>query len=156
MIRNAETKDINRILELLGTILEYHHNLRPDLFKSNSSKYSKKEIEELLSDSNTNVFVYTDGTDYVLGYVICLTKITSNNSVLMDHKTLYVDDLCVDESNRGKRIGTKLMEYVYDFAIKNQYDSVTLNVWDNNQNAKSFYEKLGYSNRRIIMEKNLK
>ena len=47
-------------------------------------------------------FTYTveDGT--LLGYCFCILEITRDNPVLMDQKSLYIDDLCVDENARGK------------------------------------------------------
>ena len=72
---------------------------------------------------------------------------------MTDIKTLYIDDLCVDELARGGHIGTRLYEYVLDVARQQGYYNVTLNVWADNVNARKFYEKIGLRVQKIGMEK---
>ena len=59
----------------------------------------------------------------------------------------------VDERARGGHIGTRLYEYVLDFARQQGYYNVTLNVWADNVNARKFYEKIGLRVQKIGMEK---
>ena len=76
-----------------------------------------------------------------------------NDNNMTDIKTLYIDDLCVDELARGGHIGKRLYEYVLDFARQHGYYNVTLNVWADNVNARKFYEKIGLRVQKIGMEK---
>ena len=71
---------------------------------------------------------------------------------MTDIKTLYIDDLCVDEVARGAHIGKALYEYVVNYAKKQGYYNVTLNVWADNINAVKFYEKIGLKVQKIGME----
>ena len=41
----------------------------------------------------------------VLGYCFCILQVRKNDPVLLDDRTLYIDDLCVDEACRGKHVG---------------------------------------------------
>lgn len=75
---------------------------------------------------------------------------------MSDKKTLYIDDLCVDEAARGKHVGQALYEYVVNFAQEAGYDNLLLNVWEGNENAMSFYKKMGFFIRKTTMEKTLK
>ena len=72
---------------------------------------------------------------------------------MTDVKTLYIDDLCVDENERGKHIGKTLYDFVVSYAKKNGYYNVTLNVWADNKKAVGFYEKIGLKVQKIGMEK---
>ena len=72
---------------------------------------------------------------------------------MTDVKTLYIDDLCVDETERGKHIGKTLYDFVVSYAKKNGYYNVTLNVWADNKKAVGFYEKIGLRVQKIGMEK---
>ena len=47
-IRKAEEKDIPRILELLGQVLQIHADIRPDIFIPGTTKYTIDELRELL------------------------------------------------------------------------------------------------------------
>ena len=45
------------------------------------------------------------------------------------------------------------IDYVIQFARKNGFYNVTLNVWADNKNALLFYEKLELKTQKICMEK---
>lgn len=151
IIRRAEMKDTDTIKKLLSQVLMVHHNGRPDIFKANCRKYTDGELKELICDDLKPIFVAEDeGT--VLGYCFCIIKETVNDNILMDTKSLYIDDLCVDETARGKKVGSALYGYVKEYAKKIGCSSVTLNVWECNTGAKAFYEKMGLSPQKTIME----
>ena len=151
LIRGALTKDIPVIGRLLFQVHKVHSDARPDLFKPGAKKYTDEELGEIVQGENTPVFVAElDGR--VAGYALCIHKQFVNDNNMTDIKTLYIDDLCVDENIRGMHIGTKLYEYVVDYARKNGYYNVTLNVWADNKNAIKFYESLGLKAQKIGME----
>ena len=75
--------------------------------------------------------------------------------LLTDVKTLYIDDLCVDEAERRKGVAKRLFAYVRRFAADNGFDWITLNVWSDNVNAAAFYRAMGMQPRRIILEQRL-
>ena len=151
-IRKMERKDISGVVELLKQVETIHHMGRPDLFKSNSVKYNENEIDSILDEKDKYVFVAVDDKDKVIGYAFCVLKQFLNDNVLTDIKTLYIDDLCVDEDVRGKRIGQKIYEEVKEFAKLNGCYNITLNVWCCNPLAMEFYEKLGLRPQKIGME----
>lgn len=151
-IRRAKESDIPVIDKLLFEVLKVHSDARPDLFKAGTKKYTDEELKKILADDKTPVFVAEkDGS--VLGYAFCVHQQYIDNNNMTDIKTLYIDDLCVDETARGAHIGKALYEYVLDFAKKQGYYNVTLNVWADNVNALKFYEKVGLKVQKIGMEK---
>jgi len=152
MIRRAIKKDIPQILELLIQVDMVHHKGRPDIFKGPATKYSNEELEEIIADNSTPVFVYVND-DKVLGHAFCIHKQEVNDSVLTDIRTLYIDDICVDENARGKSIGKSLYEYVLNYAKSEGFYNITLNVWTCNPSAMAFYEKMGLTPQKICMEK---
>lgn len=152
MVRKALNSDIPRILELLVQVDMVHHVARPDLFKGPATKYNGDEIAELLPDPKKPVFVYEDESGNVLGHAFCIEKQIVGDSVLTDIKTLYVDDICVDESARGKGVGKALYEYVKQYAKSSGFYNITLNVWEGNPGAKAFYEAMGLKPQKIGME----
>ena len=151
-IRRAELKDMTRIGELLSQVLEVHHKGRPDIFKGGVKKYTDEELAEIIEDDKKPIFVATDDTDKVLGYAFCVFIKHENNNILTDISTLYIDDLCVDETCRGQHVGKALYEYVLDFAKESGCYNVTLNVWSCNESARKFYEKCGLLPQKIGME----
>ena len=125
MIRKANTKDIKGIIALLHQVNMVHHVIRPDLFKPNTTKYNEQELETLLSDDSMPVFVYDDGE--IRGHAFCQVNEVRDHRLLVNVKTLYIDDICVDESERGKHIGKALYEHVHDYAKSIGCHNITLN-----------------------------
>lgn len=151
-IRRAVHSDIPAIGRLLYQVHKVHSDARPDLFKPGARKYTDEELREMLSDDSRPIFVAEiDGE--VAGYAFCIHKQLLHDNNMTDVKTLYIDDLCVDQAIRGKQIGTKLYEYVLSYARTCHCYNVTLNVWADNVNAVKFYEKIGLKVQKLGMEK---
>ena len=155
MIRFAIEKDIPKIIDLLKQVCLVHHNGRPDIFKV-GTKYSAEELKVILKDEDRPILVSVDENDNVQGYCFCIYQQHINNSVLTDIKTLYIDDLCVDETLRFKGIGKELYESAVELAKDTGCYNLTLNVWSCNQSALKFYESLGLLPQKIGMELILK
>ena len=151
MIRMAKEKDNLKISDLLSQVCLIHHNGRPDIFKI-GKKYSEDELKRLLKDESRPILVSTDANDEVMGYCFCIFQQHKNNSVLSDIKTLYIDDLCVDEALRGKHVGKELYEAAVKLAKESGCYNLTLNVWSCNPSAMKFYEAQGLLPQKIGME----
>ncbi len=151
-IRLAQERDIERIHELLFQVCLVHHNGRPDLFKYGGRKYTDEQLKELMQDKNRPILVAVDEKDYVLGYAFCIFQQHLEDNILTDIKTLYIDDLCVDETIRGQHIGKTLYEAVIAFAKEQGCYNVTLNVWSCNESAMKFYESCGLLPYKVCME----
>ena len=151
MIRQAIEKDIPNIINLLMQVCRVHHEGRPDIFNV-GTKYSVAELELLIKDESRPILVRTDENDEVVGYCFCIYQQHINNSILTDIKTLYIDDLCVDEQLRGKHIGKELYEAAVRLARDNGCYNLTLNVWSCNASALRFYEEMGLVPQKIGME----
>lgn len=151
-IRRATEADISAINKLLYEVHQVHSDIRPDLFKAGAKKYYDEELKVILADDDRPVFVAEKDGD-ILGYAFCVHQQHVNHHSLTDIKTLYIDDLCVDEKARNAHVGSLLYEYVLDYAKHNGCYNVTLNVWAGNDNAMKFYERLGLKIQKIGMEK---
>ena len=150
-IRKAIEKDIPRLGVLLEQVCLVHHNGRPDLFNV-GRKYNDEELKVLLADANRPILVAVDEADMVLGYCFCVYQQPAPGGALKAVKTLYIDDLCVDENIRGKGIGRTLYAAALAMARENGCYNVTLNVWSCNPTAMRFYESLGMAQQKIGME----
>ena len=151
-IRRARLEDMEGINKLLRQVLMVHHEGRPDLFKADVKKYTDEELAEIIKDESRPIFVACNENDMVSGYAFCVIQQYVNNNILTDVKTLYIDDLCVDESARGQHIGKSLYDYVLAFAKAGEFYNVTLNVWTCNEGAMKFYEKCGLKPQKVGME----
>lgn len=153
-IRRAEIRDIPGLITLLYQVGGVHHEIRPDIFRDRCIKYTPEELEALLRDECTPIFVALEG-DFVAGYCFCQHREYRDSTALTDRKELYIDDLCVDKNCRGKGIAKSLYAHVTDYAKNCGCAFVTLNVWCGNDGAMKFYEAMGMNARSITMETKL-
>ncbi len=150
-IRKAEENDIPEIAKLLYQVENVHADARPDLFLPNTRKYTDEELSEIIHDENKPIFV-ADKESHIVGYAFCILS-KMNSHTLKPIKNLYIDDLCVDEKERGQHIGKEIYDYVLSYAKEISCYNVTLNVYADNKNAVAFYEKIGLKIQKIGMEK---
>lgn len=153
-IRRAKEQDIPGIHKLLAEVNAIHHEGRPDLFNL-GNKYTDDELRQIIVDDTRPIFVaVTDDAapGEILGYAFCVYEQIVGDNIRTDVRTLYIDDLCVDESARGQHVGEALYRHVVDFARERGFHNVTLHVWELNQKAKGFYEHLGLKPQQTTME----
>ena len=151
-IRRAVNQDMEDINRLLLQVCLVHHRGRPDLFKYGAKKYTDEQLRALIADDSRPIFVAVGEDGHVAGYAFCVFQQHTGDNILTDIRTLYIDDLCVDETRRGQHIGSQLYQYVLDFARENGCYNVTLNVWSCNEAAMKFYEACGLKPQKVGME----
>ncbi|MGN0484477.1 MAG: GNAT family N-acetyltransferase [Lachnospiraceae bacterium] len=151
-IRFAEKRDIPQMHRLLEQVCMVHHKGRPDLFVAGGRKYEDEELEALLNEKNRPILVAVDEKDCACGYAFCVLQDLRGQHASTDIKTLYIDDLCVDETKRTGGIGHQLYDAVVAYARELGCYNVTLNVWSCNPTAMRFYESCGMKPQKIGME----
>lgn len=155
-IRKAEEKDILKIMELLGQVLQIHADIRPDIFISGTTKYSEEELKAILKEEEKPIYVAVNEEDVCIGYAFCQLQEQPFSNNMVPFKSLFIDDLCVDRQIRGQHVGESLFEYAKLEAKKLNCYEVTLNVWAGNTSAEKFYEKMGMRTKERQMEYILK
>ncbi len=153
-IRRAELRDMEAVLNLLSQVLEVHAVIRPDLFISGTRKYTEEELKEIFRDDNRPVFV-AEEDGKVIGYCFCIIQDTQHSNNLRDSRSLYIDDLCVDEKSRHQHVGRMLCDHAASYGRSIGCYDMSLNVWEGNDAAMAFYRRLGFTPRKTIMEKML-
>ncbi len=108
-IRKAEAKDIPRLLALLEQVLQIHAEIRPDIFISGTTKYTVCELAELLKQEDKPIYVAVNEDDVCMGYAFCQMKEQPFSTNMIPFKSLFIDDLCVDQQARGQHIGESLI-----------------------------------------------
>ena len=160
-VRLMEERDIPKIMDLLVQVNLVHAKGRPDIFKENT-KFSPEDVKNsFLGNKEQPVYVYVEkdaeGREEVLGHAFCEVRDSKGNSILAPRKTLYIDDICVDENARGRGVGRKLFEHVEKLAQEEgDFEAITLNVWNFNRPAYDFYMEMGFEPLHTILEKKLK
>lgn len=89
------------------------------------------------------------------GNLVGLGSISIRDRLLDEGKIAAVDELVVDESVRGRRIGTQLMHFLTDFATQNGCRAMELEAANHRAEAHQFYEKLGFQRRAQLFTRPL-
>ena len=154
-IRRAVDKDIPRLHELLGQVLQIHAEIRPDIFISGTTKYTDEELREMIRNEEKPIYVAADEQDVCVGYAFCQLRQQPFSNNMVPFQSLFIDDLCVDEKMRGQHVGESLFAFVKEEAKRLGCYEVTLNVWEGNTSAEKFYEKALPYLRKVIHKDNL-
>lgn len=155
-IRRARREDTDQLLELLRQVNFVHFDGRPDLFRQ-VTKYSREELVTRLDALDNPVFVAcdVDHESKIFGHMFCVTQDHTRDgdgALFQPIKTLYIDDLCVDENARGLGVGRTLLLFAQNWAKERNYYNITLGVWECNPNARRFYEAMGMKPQETVME----
>ena len=151
-VRRAEEKDAEDIGRILYEVHAVHHAIRPDLFLAGKRKYDEEGVRKLIL--STPVLVAEDESG-VLGYAVCFLEETPEGGSMRARKTLYLDDLCVDEAARKRGVGHKLFAGVEALAREMGCYDLTLNVWEGNDTARAFYDSVGMKPLKTYLEKRI-
>lgn len=154
-VRRAETRDAEKIAELLRYIASLHASLRPDVYKDGDiAKHDADGVRGMINDPENIIFSAEIGTE-TAGYAIAKLILPKEHAVLRPRKVLYVDDLCVDPRHQRSGAGRALMEECVCCARELGCDALELNVWEANSDALAFYERFGMKTQRRRMEMSL-
>ena len=149
-IRPAKKQDIPKILDLLSQILELHAKIRPDIFIHGTTKYTAEQLESILENGTQNIKVAVDENNNVIGHLIYSVKSQPAHNKQFD--TLFIEDLCVDEKARRNHVGESLFEFAKVEAKRLHCHAIALAVWEGNEDAKAFYNKMKMKPKLIQME----
>ena len=151
LIRKAQIKDIDDILYLLSDVLELHAKIRPDIFESGHTKYTKEELIDKLNEDNFYIYV-GEISNKVVAYAMCIVETPKFVHTMKNIKTMYIDDIEVNPSYRGQGLGRELFEFLKEEAKCLNCYNITLNEWEGNEGARKFYEKLGMKPQKTTLE----
>lgn len=114
-------------------------------------------IAELLSrcveNSGKILVVELDG--HVAGYATILTKVRSGDLDDGDIEFGLVADIVVRQKYRGNGIGRKLIDAAESFARSRKVRWLRVSVLAENETARKLYEKAGFSELYVDLEKDL-
>ena len=150
--RKATKNDYIPFRNLMVQLQQHHINLRPDVYKITDQFFSEDEYIKLLE---TSQIILATNNEEIIG-AVCYNIREMRADVIHSFKCLWISDLIIDESYRGKGIGTMLMEKVKETAKENSVDRIQLNVSSYNTDAVKLYEKLGFTPELLKMEYILK
>jgi ribosomal protein S18 acetylase RimI-like enzyme len=155
-VRKATAADYNSLCELFDEIDTLHRDHLPQLFqKPNGAAREKDYYSGLITDENVALLVAEAGENLV-GFVHAVIKDTPAFPIFVPGRYAVVDGIVVKSGFQNHGTGRLLMDKVQEWAIAQGATSIELNVYEFNETAISFYERLGYQTLSRKMSKELK
>ncbi len=155
MVRLAKKEDLKAVNKIRRQVYLLHAKGRPDIFQPKWAEKNQMEyLQTFLSDEKLLLYV-CERDSKVLGYAMVEKKEKQKSVYSNERKWCEVGDLGVIEKQRGKGVGSELFDFLKKEIKSMGYSRIELNVWEFNENAVHFYDKIGFKTFRRIMETDL-
>lgn len=151
LIRDMQLQDFEKVNTVMREVHALHVKNRPDLYIDMEEPYARDKFEADIENENM-ITVLAEENGEIMG--ICMAAFREQ-TCMVKKRTVYMDVLCVREPYRGRGIGTKLFLHVQKEAKTKGAKRLDLMVWGVNEKAYAFYERLGMSVQRFVLEKKL-
>jgi bifunctional DNase/RNase/N-acetylglutamate synthase-like GNAT family acetyltransferase len=143
-IKLADRNDAEIILALSMEVQQMYATALPHLFKtSEDSALSVSDLTELLADTNHHFFIGYEA-DKAMGYVHAHVVNQPETTSYQARNYIYVYNFMVKEGYRQKGYGKRLLEVVQSLAQDKKLDTIELDVWSFNAEARAFFTKQGF------------
>jgi ribosomal protein S18 acetylase RimI-like enzyme len=158
LVRAAVEQDFEGISEIFNEVNAMHSEALPSIFvepkEPVESACDIKFISDDIADENTALFV-AERDGQIIGIIHVSIRESPEIPIMVKRRYGYIDDIAIAKEFRNSSIGKTLMREVERWAIQKNVSQLELNVWDFNQNAFAFFQKLGYTAVRHIMGKSI-
>jgi ribosomal protein S18 acetylase RimI-like enzyme len=155
LIREATPEDYEGLRAVLREIEILHQRTLPDVFvKYPKPIWSKEFVPETLSNDDANLFV-AESAGQIIGLLRVVIQETPDLPFLVKGRYAFIDTVVVAEAFRRAGVGKALIERAHRWAAEKNLAQIRLNVWEFNEGAIRFYEKLGYVSKTRQMWRSL-
>ncbi|UII20602.1 GNAT family N-acetyltransferase [Fulvivirga ligni] len=132
IIRPAKMNDVAAIAELCKQHAEYE---KSDI----EVDHLAEKLSELLFKNQVIQCLVVEQADNLVGYASVMKQYSTWHAC----SYLYLDCLYLQEEARGKGLGMRLMQEIWQLAIKEECDHIQWQTPSFNKAAIGFYKKLG-------------
>ncbi|WP_438445856.1 GNAT family N-acetyltransferase [Gorillibacterium sp. sgz5001074] len=149
-----QTKDYELVARLNKDVHELHQRLYPDIFKPYNPEAMKTFFKEKVQQPDAIFLVLEHDGEYE-GYAWIDIRDYPETDFRKPSRSVYVHQLSINESARGKGCGRFFMDAIAELARERQITRIELDYWSDNGRARSFYEKSGFVRSREFVYKDL-
>jgi GNAT superfamily N-acetyltransferase len=128
-IRKANEEDFQAVLSLIKELADFQSSLHKVTYTVEQMKKDKDHFHAFIAENENGEAIGV--AYYFFAYFSWIGK------------SLYLDDLYVKGSCRGKKVGSKLLNAIFETARKENCNRVRWQVSDWNKPALEFYQKCG-------------
>jgi ribosomal protein S18 acetylase RimI-like enzyme len=143
-----EKADISHLQEIVKLLIEDDLGKARESLSGESFKQYKKAFKKISEDKNQYLAIGKIGDE-----IVATCHLTIMPSLTLQGSTrLQIEAVRVKIEWRGKKIGEKMIDFVKDFAVKNDCNLIQLTTNKSRDDAKRFYERVGFEASHIGMK----
>jgi ribosomal protein S18 acetylase RimI-like enzyme len=144
LIRPAKIEDYARVCAIFDEVDAQHRKALPHIFRDpGDTARSRAYITSIVEDENACLWI-AKHEGQVVGILHILIRETRDIPILVPRRYAVIDNIAVSTTHRRKGIGRALVQAADRWAVERGIDQIELHVWEFNEGARAFYEKLGY------------
>jgi len=141
-IRDCRDEDFDQILSLLQ-----------QLWPEKTLNHDRlRVVYERGLRSDTQQYICAVESGRIAGFC----SMTLKNNLWQEGYLAHVDELVVNHADRGRGIGSQLLEAIIAYAVERSCTRVELDTAFHRTEAHAFYERQGFENRAYLFSKLLK
>jgi len=131
--------EIYKLETITDRVLKAFTSLIPQL-SSSCALPTKETLEEIVNSNHTVLFVAEEDNE-ILG------TLTLVFNLIPTGRKVWIEDVVVHSSARGKGVGEKLVQYAIDYTANKNIDKINLTSSPERVAANKLYQKLGFEAR---------
>ncbi len=139
-IEPATIDDLAELTELLTVLFEEGQDFTPDQSKQ------RHGLRLILEQPNRGRIFVARNDHKILGMVNLLFSISTAEGGFV----LMLEDLVIHPEHRGQGFGTRLLEYVIEFARRKDFKRITLLTDKISAEAQRFFKRHGFNYSQMI------
>lgn len=116
-------------------------NTKENMQKYLDESFSIERLTDELRDAHSRFYFAKSGHD-IVGYI--KINLRPSSAEIKNIYSLEIERIYVRRDFQGKKVGLSLYEKAMHIARESKADHVWLGVWEKNDNAIAFYNKLGF------------
>ena len=154
-VRKATGEDYRGLCVVLREIESLHQRNLPDVFlKHPKPIWPEKFVLNTLSDDDAELFI-AQSEGRIVGFLRVVIRQTPEFPFLVPRRYAFIDTIVVTEGARRRGVGKALTRRAQRWAVDKNLKQIRLNVWEFNEGAIKFYERLGYASKTRQLWKSL-
>ena len=150
-IRPATTADLPALVAINHTVQELHARLRPDLIRSPNTHDMTPHLAAMLAKENYCTLLAEDNGQPV-GHAIFEIRTREATLVTCGRRSTYVHQMSVAPEAQRQGVGKALLLLIREASRKLGIIAIELDVWSANVSARAFYQALGFTPVREVLE----
>ncbi|MGY3743534.1 GNAT family N-acetyltransferase [Leuconostoc inhae] len=113
-----------------------------DLYQYLEESYSLEKLKKEIENNNSLFYIFYDKNNEKMAYLKLNVENAQSESEFVD--ALEIERIYIRKSHQKKGLGRKMFNLALEKAFELNKKQIWLGVWEYNENAKLFYNHLGF------------